>query len=78
MSPALAASATPRSVLWLVGRQTTVIAASGIAIGIVAALALTRFMQTLLFEVQPTDPVTFVTIAAASSPALAYIRSGLS
>jgi ABC-type antimicrobial peptide transport system permease subunit len=29
----------------------------GIAIGVAGALALTRFLQSLLFETQPYDPV---------------------
>ena len=32
----------------------------GIAIGLVASLALTRLMRSLLFEVTPTDWLTFV------------------
>jgi len=32
----------------------------GIGIGLVEAFALTRLMKTLLFDVQPFDPVTFV------------------
>lgn len=35
----------------------------GTAIGIVAALLITRFMQTLLFEVTATDPLTYTMIA---------------
>ncbi len=35
----------------------------GVAIGLLAALALTRWMETLLFGVRPTDPLTFGTIA---------------
>jgi putative ABC transport system permease protein len=34
----------------------------GIAIGISAGLALTRFMASLLFGVGSTDPVTFVAV----------------
>jgi len=36
----------------------------GIAIGLLAAFALTRWMETLLFGVRPTDPLTFTVIAA--------------
>jgi predicted permease len=35
----------------------------GAAIGLVAALALTRFMASILFGVRPTDPATFVVVA---------------
>ena len=36
----------------------------GIAIGIAAALALTRAMANQLFAVTPTDPVTFAAVAS--------------
>jgi putative ABC transport system permease protein len=36
----------------------------GVAIGIVAALGLTRLMSALLFGVSPTDPLTFLGVAA--------------
>jgi putative ABC transport system permease protein len=37
---------------------------AGIGIGVVAALLLTRLMASMLFGVSPTDPVTFVGVAA--------------
>jgi len=36
----------------------------GIAIGVPAALGLTRWMTSMLFEVTPTDPLTFAAVAA--------------
>jgi putative ABC transport system permease protein len=36
----------------------------GLAIGLAAAAGLTRLMKSLLFGVTPTDPLTFVTLAA--------------
>jgi ABC-type antimicrobial peptide transport system permease subunit len=36
----------------------------GLAIGIAGAIALTRVMQTLLFGVTPTDPLTFGAVIA--------------
>ena len=37
--------------------------ALGLAIGLFGALALTRLMSSLLFEVSPTDPLTFAAVA---------------
>jgi putative ABC transport system permease protein len=59
----LAIGAQRRDVLCLVlgdGARLTIL---GIAIGIIAALALTRLMASLLFEVTPTDPATFAAVA---------------
>ena len=60
----LALGATPQGIAWLIGRQTAMIAGVGVAVGVIAAFILTRFMQTLLFDVHHLDPVTFVGIAA--------------
>jgi ABC-type antimicrobial peptide transport system permease subunit len=38
-------------------------AAGGVTIGLVAALALTRYLRTLLFEISPTDPLTLGGVA---------------
>jgi predicted permease len=35
----------------------------GVAIGIVGALGLTRFLTTLLFGIKPTDPLTFLVVS---------------
>ncbi len=35
----------------------------GVAIGIAGAFALTRFLSSLLFDVKPTDPVTFILVS---------------
>jgi len=47
----------------LVVRQSLVIAAIGIAIGLALALATTRVLGSLLFGVSPTDPLV---LAAAT------------
>jgi putative ABC transport system permease protein len=39
------------------------LAVLGVALGLCLALALTRWMESLLFEVRPTDPLTFTVIA---------------
>jgi predicted permease len=59
----LALGATPGNVVWLVGRQTATIAALGVASGLVMALLVTRFMQSLLFEIGSVDPLTFAVIS---------------
>ena len=59
----LALGATPQGVLWMVLRQGMVTTCVGLAIGSLAALALTRILRTHLFAVEPTDPLTFLTIA---------------
>ena len=57
-----ALGAQRRDVLRLVMRDGAKIALFGIAIGIAGAIALTRLMTSLLFEVKPTDPETFAVV----------------
>jgi putative ABC transport system permease protein len=79
----MALGATPASVLRLVIGESAKLLLLGLAVGIPAALLLTRFMSTLLFGVAPTDPLTFavvalllafVTLAAAYLPARRAMR----
>jgi len=39
------------------------LASAGLLVGLVASLALTRAMQTLLYEVRPADPITFLSVS---------------
>jgi predicted permease len=55
--------AKQRDVLKLVLGQTLVLAAIGIAGGLVAAIAVTRFAANLLYGISPADPATFALIA---------------
>ncbi|HYT22166.1 MAG TPA: ABC transporter permease [Candidatus Polarisedimenticolia bacterium] len=59
----MALGARMRDVLWLVIGQGVSLALVGIALGLVSALGLTRLLASLLFEVQPTDAVTFLSVA---------------
>jgi putative ABC transport system permease protein len=59
----MALGAQPTDVLKLVIGQGVGAVLGGVAIGVVAALALTRLMASLLFGVRPTDPVTFSSVA---------------
>jgi putative ABC transport system permease protein len=59
----LALGAQRSDVLRLILGQGTGVALTGIGLGIVASLALTRMMASLLFGVSPTDPLTFAGVA---------------
>jgi putative ABC transport system permease protein len=59
----MALGAQPRDVLKLVVRQAMLVALAGVGIGLLASLALTRLMKSLLFNVGVTDPLTFAAIA---------------
>jgi predicted permease len=55
----MALGGEPRRILRLVLAQGGLLIAAGVAIGIPGALALTRFLRALLYEVTPADPFTF-------------------
>lgn len=59
----MALGAQPGNVLGMVIREGMLLAGAGVAIGIGGALALGRVLQSLLFEIKPTDPATFVVVA---------------
>ena len=59
----VALGAQQGQVLRLIMRQGLVLAASGVAVGIALALIFTRLLRSLLFGVQPFDPVTFIGVA---------------
>src|SRR5207245_10523115 len=58
-----AMGAQRRDVLHLVVGQGIVLSAVGAAVGVAGALALTRYLQSLLYGVRPTAPITFVAVA---------------
>ena len=60
----MALGAQRLDVLRMVVLQGTRMALAGVTLGIAGALALTRIMQTLLYEVSPTDVPTFALVAA--------------
>ena len=60
----LAIGAARSQVLQLVLRQGLGLAVAGIVIGVPVAFALTRVMQSVLYQVRPSDPITFVVVPA--------------
>jgi putative ABC transport system permease protein len=79
----MALGAERRAVVMMVVRQGMSIAIAGLVLGVAAALALTRVMTGLLYEVTPTDPPTFAAVvgvlaatalAACCGPALKAAR----
>ncbi|HEY6399829.1 MAG TPA: ABC transporter permease [Blastocatellia bacterium] len=61
----MALGASASGVLRLVLRQALTLVLIGLALGVASALALTRLMSTLLFAVEPTDPLTWLAVALA-------------
>ena len=65
----MAIGARPGEILRMILGQGMALAVVGIALGLFGAFALTRLLQKLLFEVGPTDPLTFVGVAFMLSAA---------
>ncbi len=59
----MALGAAPSRIFRLMVGKGLYLSVLGIAIGLVAALALTRVLTSVLVEVKPTDPATFVLVA---------------
>ncbi len=60
----MAMGATSGSVVSLVMRSGLKLAGIGLALGLLAAFALTRFLQGLLYGVSASDPLSFAAVAA--------------
>jgi predicted permease len=74
----MALGAQARGVLAMVLKETSLLALVGVAAGIGAALGVTRLVASMLYDVKPDDPLTFVgaagllviiALAAALTPA---------
>jgi putative ABC transport system permease protein len=59
----MAVGARAADILGLILKHGVVLVFSGVVIGIAGALALTRFLASLLFGVTPTDAITFVVVS---------------
>jgi len=74
----LAVGAPPRAVEWMILRESLTLLACGVAIGVPAAMVVTRLVSSMLFGLSPQDPgsvaaaltvLTIATLAAAYVPA---------
>jgi putative ABC transport system permease protein len=70
----IALGARQSDVLWLVTRRGAALALAGIGLGLACALAATRVLATLLYEVKPGDPDTYI-VTAAGLVAVAILAS---
>jgi predicted permease len=70
----MALGATRRDVLKLVVREGMILALAGTAVGLSAALGLTRVLASLLYGVRPADPSTLATVCVALS-SVAFLAS---
>jgi len=72
----MALGASTGDVLRLILLQGMLLTGMGLAVGLIAAIAATRLLTSMLFEVQASDPLTYVGVAAllaAVSLAASYI-----
>jgi predicted permease len=67
----MALGAKPRQVLWLMLRQSVAIGGAGLLIGLLAAIASSRLLEAMLFEVKPNDPATYLAVSAALAISIA-------
>ena len=56
----MALGAQPRNIARPILREALLLAAGGLAVGVPAALALTRLIRGQLYGVSPTDPATLL------------------
>lgn len=61
----LALGARPGRIVQMVLSDGIRLTAAGLVSGLIAAALLTRYLETLLFEVKPSDPVIFAAVGAA-------------
>jgi predicted permease len=59
----MALGAQPRRVLAMVLRETLMLAAAGVGLGVAGALAATRTISSLLYGITPHDPATFALVS---------------
>jgi putative ABC transport system permease protein len=58
-----ALGAGPRTVVLQVLRESAALIASGLSLGLIASLAGTRWLESMIYEIPPHDPVVFVGVS---------------
>jgi len=58
----MAVGAQPADIRSLIVRQGMALVAAGVVLGLAAALPLSRLLASLLFGVEPLDPITFAAV----------------
>jgi ABC-type antimicrobial peptide transport system permease subunit len=60
----MALGATPKNIIAVIARSALLPLLAGLLIAGVTALLLSHFLASLLYEINATDPITYVTAAA--------------
>jgi ABC-type antimicrobial peptide transport system permease subunit len=68
----VAMGANRADVLGLVLRSAVKLAATGLAIGLILSLAASRVMASMLFELKPTDTLTYISVLLAVTPVIVF------
>ena len=59
----MALGAGSGSIIWLMLKRMAILVCLGVAIGIAGALAATKLIESMLWDITPNDPVTFAAAA---------------
>ncbi len=70
----MALGAQPQDVLRVIVGHGLRLVLLGLCVGVAAALVVTRWMSSVLFDVKPTDPLTFAAVAVLLA-AVAFLAS---
>jgi ABC-type antimicrobial peptide transport system permease subunit len=61
----IASGARSADILWLVASEGVLLSGAGLAVGLPAALATTRVLGSMLYDVTPADPLTYIATSLA-------------
>jgi len=60
----MALGATAGNVVWMMLRRGTQLVAVGLLVGLLVAATTTRLLTAMLFEIRPSDGITYVSVVA--------------